>query len=343
MSDEKIYFDFYGIILKVESNDKESASFISSDFSYFLLKSSSENIEPHITVSVFLSNPPYNLIPEGTLAAYHTKNSVVYRSGSIQFYDSFGKALVIYDYRHETAEIYSLDRDILYENTYLMIMSRVGDLLDRKGLHRIHAMGVVYNGNTILCLLPMGGGKTTLTLSLLEKRGFSLLSEEVPLISSNGLLYPFPIRMGVIEGTPLSIPEEFLKPFKRTHYEPKTLIDIQYFKDQIANVAKPGLIFVGKRIYSTNPKITKTSSIKCFLSLFRYCVMANGIPQLLEYVLRIDILTMARQLPIFFSRLIACLVLVYKSESYEIHLGYDREANASVLTEFISNKFRDTN
>ena len=343
MSNETLYFDFHGIILKVLSSDKESASFISSDFSYFLLKSTSENMEPQISVSVFLSNPPYDLIPDGTLAAYHTKNSVVYRSGSIQFYDSFGKALVIYDYRHESAEIYSLDRDILYENTYLMIMSRVGHLLDRKGLHRIHAMGVVYNGKTALCVLPMGGGKTTLTLSLLENRDFSLLSEEVPLISSNGLLYPFPIRMGVMEGTPLSIPEGFLKSFKRTHYEPKTLIDIQHFRDQIANVAKPGLIFVGKRIYSPNPKITRTSSIKCFLSLFRYCVMANGIPQLLEYVLRLDIITMLRQLPIFFSRLLASLVLVTKSESYEIHLGYDLKANAALLTEFILNKFRNTN
>jgi len=343
MSGEKLYFDFHGIILKVVSNDKESLSFIESDFSYFHLNPSNEKIETHITVSIFLSKPPYEMIPEGTLAAYHTKDSAVFKSENIQFYDSFGKALVIYDYRHESAQIYSLDRDILYEKTYLIIMSRVGELLDRKRLHRIHAMGVVYNGKAILCLLPTGGGKTTLTLSLLENRDFSLLSEEVPLISSNGLIYPFPIRMGVIEGTPLSIPEEFLKPFKRTHYEPKTLIDIQYFKDQIANVANPGLIIVGKRIYSNNPRIIKVSSIKSLLSLFRYCVMANGIPQLLEYVLRFDILTMLRQLPIFFSRFLASLVLVIKSESYEIHLGYDLKANAELLTEFLSNKFRETN
>jgi hypothetical protein len=340
MSYEPLYLDFHGILIKVVLNDKESAHFIESDFSYFRVHHPEEKKTPHFTLCVFFSEPPYERIPEGTLAAYHTKDAVVYKHRDIRYFDSFGKVLVIYDYHHESAEIYSLDRNLLYEKSYLMIMSRVGELLDRKGIHRIHAMGVVYEGKAVLCLLPMGGGKTTLTLSLLENKAFSLLSEEVPLVSSTGLLYPFPIRIGVTEGTPLSIPEEFLKSFKRTHYQPKTLIDILYFKEQIASIAKPGFVFVGKRIHSLKPRIIKISRFKAFLALFSLCIMGLGVPQLLEYVLRFDFLDVGRQFPIFFSRLRASLVLLRRSETHELHLGYDRAANAAFVADFISKKIK---
>lgn len=342
MSDEVLYFDFHGILLRVVSNDKKSASFIESDFSYFRVHPSQEKGKPQVNVSVFLREPPYERIPEGTPAIYHTKDAVVYKNGDTRYFDSFGKALVIYNHSNDSAEIYSTDRDLLYEKSFLMIMSRMGELLDRKRLHRIHAMGVVYGKKAVLCLLPMGGGKTTLTLSLLENKAFSLLSEEVPLVSSKGLLYPFPIRMGVAEGTPLEIPGEFLKPFKRTHYQSKTLIDVQYFKDQISGVAEPGFVFVGKRIHSRQPRIIKTSSIKAFLALFRLCVLGIGVPQLLEYLLRFDLFDIVRQIPILFSRLRASLTLIQQSETYELHLGYDRAANAALIADFISKKIKNT-
>jgi len=338
MSYETLYFDFHGILLKVVSNDEKLSSFVESDFSYFRVRASEEEKTPEINVSVFLEAPPYHKVPEGALAAYHTKDSVVYKHGDMLYFDSFGKALVIHNYPRNLVEVYSKSRDILYEKCYLIIMSRVGELLDRNKLHRIHAMGVVYEGKAVLCLLPMGGGKTTLTLSLLKNKKFSLLSEEVPLVSSNGILYPFPIRMGVTEGTPLYIPEKYLKPFRRTHYEPKTLIDVVYFKDQIAPAAQPGVLFVGKRIHSSKPQIIKISTWRAFTALFRLCVMGVGLPQLMEYLLRFDFGDIVRQFPILFSRFRASLVLARHSQAYELRLGYDRDANAEFVADFISER-----
>jgi hypothetical protein len=341
MSDDILFFDFYGILVKVLINDKESSKFIGTDFSYFRVDIAEGTRAPDITLSVYLRTPPHKKIPEGTLAAYHTKDAVVYKQGKVTYYDYSGEALVVYDDRHHSAEIYSLDRNFLYEKSYLMVMSRVGLELDRKKLHRIHAMGVVFEGRTILCLLPMGGGKTTLTLSLLEKKAFSLLSEEIPLVSSKGRLYPMPIRMGVTAGTSLSIPEKFLKPFQRRHYKPKVLIDINYFNDQIAPVSEPGFVFVGKRIHSSKPKIIKISRLKAFVPLFRLCVMGMGFPQLLEYVLRFDLLNMVGRISIFLSRLSASLALLRHSETYELHLSYNRSANADFVSEFVSQKHRE--
>lgn len=336
MQDETIYLNFYGVLVKVTANDKECSSFIKTDFSYFLETADNEERQPHFSISVFLCDPPYERIPKGTIAAYHTRDAVIYKKGEVHYFDSSGKVLVIYDYKKNSAEIYSLQRELLYEKSYLMIMSRTGELLDIKKLHRIHAMGVVYRGKAILCLLPMGGGKTTLTLSLLKDKEFSLLSEEVPLISDEGFLYPFPIRMGVTTDTEISIPDEYLKYFNRSHYDPKILIDSRYFEDQISDRAEPGILFIGKRVFSESPQIIGISKLKAFPALFRLCVMGLGIPQLLEYILRFDFTDMARQFPIFVSRLWASLLLLRKSKTFELHLGYDRAANACFVINFIS-------
>ena len=336
--DQPVYFDFHGILIQVISNDLECTAFIASDFSYFRVYPHENNIKPQFTLSVFLSAPPYEKIPEGTIATCHTKDAVVYKHENIHYFDSFGKILVLYDHLQQVAEIYSQDHHLLYEKSYLMIMSRVGELLDRKRLHRIHAMGGVLAGKAVLCLLPMGGGKTTLALGLLEHKAFSLLSEEVPLVSSQGQLYPFPIRMGVVEGTTLAIPEQFLKTFKRTHYQAKTLIDMAYLQNQIAPVTEPGVIFVGKRVHTAKPGIVKIPRWKALGALVGSCVLGLGVPQLLEYLLRFEVRDIVRQFPIVWSRLQAALVLLRRSETYELHLGYDRAANAACITDFLSKK-----
>jgi hypothetical protein len=341
MSDDTLYFDFHGILVKVVSKDKETASCIESDFSYFRIDPPDDNRTPGITIFAFFSKPPYEKVPEATLATCNTKDEVIYKSGDIRYFDSFGRALIIYDYRYGSAEIYSFDRDLLHEKCYLLIMSRVAELLDQKRLHRIHAMGVAFDGKAVLCLMPMGGGKTTLALSLLENKSFSLLSDEIPLVSSGGLCYPFPIRMGVVEQTPLSIPKHYLKRFKRRHYSPKVLINLKYFEGQIAKVAQPGLIFVGKRIHSRSPAILRIPRPKAFLALFRLCVVGVGLPQALEYLLRFDISDIMRQSRIFFSRFLACLKIIQRSQTYELHLGYDTKVNASVMAQFILGINRD--
>jgi hypothetical protein len=335
MPSELLYLRFCSVLVRVECNDERTAEFVRSDFSYFHAHSVAESEIPDVTVRVFLGRPPYDRIPEGTVATAHTKDAVVYKNRDLLYYDSGGEALVIYDTRDNSAEIHSLSYDLLFEKSYLMISSRVGELLDRANRHRIHAMGIAIEGQGIICVLPMGGGKTTLALSLLELDGFQLLSEEIPLVSKDGRLHPFPIRMGVMETDGLSIPEVYLKPFNRKHHGPKTLIDIEYFRHRIATTAEPGFFFLGKRVHSTKPSIRRISKFRAFLAMYHACVVGVGVPQLLEYLLRFDLHDLARQLPILWSRLVASTALVWRSETYELLLGQDRNANAALLAEHV--------
>jgi hypothetical protein len=70
--------------------------------------------------------------------------------------------------------------------------------------------------------------------------------------------------------------------------------------------------------------------------------MGMGLPELLEYVLRFDLLDMVGRISIFLSRLSASLALLRQSETYELYLSFDRSANATLLFEFLSKKISET-
>jgi hypothetical protein len=61
-----------------------------------------------------------------------------------------------------------------------------------------------------------------------------------------------------------------------------------------------------------------------------------GLPKLLEYVLRFDLLDMVGRISFFLSRLSASLALLRQSETCELHLSFDRSTNSASLFEFMS-------
>ena len=325
---------FHGVPASVRSSDPECLTLVEADFSLFLTAAPPAGEAVALEVQLVVGQPPYERIPEGTPPLVRTKDAVVYQHRGVRYYDSGGKALVIYDMRRRHAEAHSLDRDLLREKCYLLVMTRVGEELDRRGLHRIHAMGVVHGGHAVLCLMPSGAGKTTLALSLLERRDFSLLSEEVPLVSRGGRLHAFPIRIGVVEGTPLAVPSHFLHRFRRSRLGPKVLIDTRYYADRIADVAEPGMVLVGRRVGPGEAGIAPLSRLRGLAALMRFCVAGSGLPELLEYLLRLDLGCVGRRLLILWSRFLASVALVRRSAVYEIRLGPDREVNAALVAQW---------
>ena len=325
---------FHGVPASVLSSDPECLTLVEADFSLFLTAAPPAGEAAALVVQLAVGQPPYERIPEGTTPLVRTKDAVVYQHRGVRYYDSGGKALVIYDMRHGHAEVHSLDRDLLREKCYLLVMTRVGEELDRRGLHRIHAMGVVHGGHAVLCLMPSGAGKTTLALSLLERRDFSLLSEEVPLVSRGGRLHAFPIRIGVVEGTPLAVPSRFLHRFRRSRRGPKVLIDTRYYADRIADVAEPGMVLVGRRVGPGEAGVAPLSRLRGLAALMRFCVAGSGLPELLEYLLRLDLGCVGRRLLILWSRFLASVALVRRSAVYEIRLGPDHEVNAALVAQW---------
>jgi hypothetical protein len=330
---QTIALDFHGVRVNVVSDDAECAASIETDFSRFIMHGNNAASAPVISIFASLSAPPAACIPANRRPWMKTRDAAVYAWRGKRVLDSHGKALVALQFTPDQAQIYSLDRSLIREKVYLVIMSRVGEWLDRRGLHRIHAMGVSRDGRAVICALAEGGGKTTLTLGLMNHPGFSLLSDEVPLVSRQGRLLGLPVRLGVREDAELSIPARFLSRFRRSRHAPKILIDAGYFADKVVTEAAPGILLIGCRIDAEQPSITPASFPQAFAVLWQLCVRGHGVPQLLEYVLRIRPGALLSHMVILASRTLACAALVRRSECYKLGLGRDREANAQLVAQ----------
>ncbi|OGS22105.1 MAG: hypothetical protein A3J83_03795 [Elusimicrobia bacterium RIFOXYA2_FULL_40_6] len=327
-----IYLDFYGIKLKVVSDDADLLEKLRADFSYF--KSSDDSYS--ISVNIQKQKPLYDKI-RGLKALIRKSDCAIYDKGNERFVDYLGEALAVYNYGTETGEIYSINKDLLHELAYLMILSRVGEKLDKKGVHRVHALGITCNSKTVLCLMPQGAGKTTLCLELLKYPEIKLLSDESPLISRKGQILPFPLRIGI--NTSLDIPGKYLYNFNRRKYGNKTLIDIEYFKDKIAVSDEasdfPVSVFIGKREASVNSIIKKAAKHKAIVPFMQHHVIGIGLPQMIEYFLRKDFQDIISKTGILFSRMYTSIKSILKSDVYVFIIGQDKQKNAQVLIEFL--------
>jgi len=324
------YFNFYGIRLRVSSNSIELIDNIKSDFSYF---ESSDRIYD-INIESYRESLPYYKIPKIRASLYNV-DSIAYDDKNVRYVDYHGDALTIYDYESENGEIYSENFDLLYELSYLMINSRVGELLDRNGIHRVHALGFSYKNKAVLCLMPEGGGKTTLALDLLKEKDIMLISEDTPLITKNCEVLPFPSRMGIRKGSYIDIPSEYLREFRRRKNSDKVLIDIEYFREKISSVVEPWITIIGEREFSNESKIEKTNKIKALPVLVKNIVFGLGLPQMVEYFLRYDIKDILDKYGIALSRLFTSLKILSKSKTYRFIIGRDQKKNAKELINFL--------
>ena len=328
----ELQLELHGLRVSVHSDDADVAGRIRSDFSLF--ECPTDGAPPVLRVHLHRGAPPRLQLPR-TLRRLRTKDARVYEHAGRRYLDSGGRALVILDFRAGRADIHAEDSHLLQEKAYLLILSRIGEALDLGGLHRVHAMGVVREGRAAVCAMASGGGKTTLCLGLLERPGFALLSDEAPLIDRQGRLHPLPLRLGVVPDSVPAIPDAYLTRFDRSRYEPKVLIDASYFSERIAGTAEPGLLLIGRRNGDRAPQAVPISRAAAGRALWRDCVRARGVPQLLEYVLRPIPGALLNQAWIHASRLWASANLVRRSRCFELRLGPEPGANAELVEELL--------
>ena len=334
----EIFLDFHGVRVQISCDSEEVTSWLDFDFSWFKSEESPSPVD--IRISAFFSNIPSDLIPE-IEETTHSPTCVSYDSGNTRYVDCYGRATVVMDYLKEEARLYSDDPQFAYEKLYLLILSRVGEFLDRRGFHRVHALGVEWKKKAFLFLMPMRGGKSTLALSMLESYGVKLLSEDTPLISTDGHVHPFPLRLALREesAVPSDVSPHFLRRFERSQFGPKILISSDYFKEKICREKVPlCALFAGKWTRAKSPLIRPASRIRAIMSLFRDCVAGLGLPQVVEFFLSNPIRDLMTKSPIVARRAAASIRCAWKARCFEVLLSEDREANAKLLMEFLETK-----
>ena len=331
METQTLKLNFYGVEVIV-SGPQGIVNNLVKDFSYFIADKNDDS--DSIEINIAQKKPDFGRVP-AVKASLYQPDSVSYDNGSVRYVDYFGKALSIYDYDKEKGELYSDDINLLHELSYLLILSRAGEMLDKNGIHRVHACGFAIDGKGVLCLMPQGGGKTTLYLELLKNEDVRLISDDTPLITRDSTILPFPLRIGVTEGATPDVPQEFLGSIDRRKHGKKILIDTKYFAGRISAPVKAGFILAGEREFSDNPRIVKAAKLKILSALFRDCVIGLGLPQMVEYFLRFQTKDVLSKIGIVSSRNIACVKAVLKARTYRFIIGTNPSRNAEELIRFL--------
>ncbi|MBN1622714.1 MAG: hypothetical protein JW871_09010 [Endomicrobiales bacterium] len=330
--DLRLYF--YGITVKITSFEG-IINKLDKDFSYFKNAEISENLaKGEITLFFYNSKPSFEEIPDKKYT-FKYLDLKIYDNRNIRFINYNEKALSIYDYQKEKGEVYCNDENLLHELAYLLVHSRVGEILDRHGIHRIHALGVSVNSKGLICLLPQHGGKTTLALNLLKYDGVSLISDDTPLTTRKGKILPFPVRIGINEKDRVDIPDKYKTRFLRRKHGAKILIGIDYFMDKLSHGASDIILAKGERAEEEGGKIIPINKLRILLPLIENCVIGVGLPQMLEYFLRLNVAGIIDKFKIMCSRLIACINLACRSKTYKFMIGTDGNKNASEVMKLL--------
>lgn len=333
-----IVISILGVSARVRCSDPQVMYWLDFDFSQFVEAQPLPTCD--INIDVHVQDPPANVIPPLD-EIMHTPKFVCFEDEQRTRYITYqDKAICIHNYATESGTIYCADPGEAYERLYLTILSRVGERLDSKGIHRVHSLGISFNKQATLMLIPQGGGKTTLGLSLLGKPGIKLLSEDTPFINWRGQVFPFPFRIGVTNGERTeAIPEEFKRLTGRMHWGFKILVDLRYFKDSIARDAVPlKYLLCGRWTNKATPRIERLSKVGALGYLMRDCVFGLGLPQVIELFLQSGLRGTLQKAAIAFSRLLVSIICVLKANCYQLYLCKDREKNARMIVEFLERK-----
>ena len=193
-------FDVYNFRFTVRSAVEEPLRGIEEDFGFFAAKAATDGVADGVVIELIAGNPPAEILPSSDAVAYTPRN-VSYRERGRRFIDYHGRALGIQDEATARFRLYSTHSEMLYEATYLYLLSQIGQSLDAAGLHRVHAVGVVIEDRAVLVMMPMGGGKSTLGLHLLRHPQVEILSDDSPFIDRHGRVLAFPLRLGLLPGS----------------------------------------------------------------------------------------------------------------------------------------------
>ena len=330
---------FHGATATVESADAELRRRVADDFAAFAAAAPAPGRE-HLTIRAHREPPDYDALPP-LAATVHTPRNVCYSWGERTYIDYFGRALALWDRATRTLEAWCEDLDLLHEVVYLTVLSRVSETLERDGLHRVHAFGLEAHGEAALFLMPSGGGKTTLTLGFLALGApYRLVSEDSPFVDREGLVHPFPLRIGVLDrGTPPKFPPEHVTRIRRMEFEPKYLVSLAAFGDCLATEASaPRFLFVGRRSLGKGCAIRPAGWWTGWKALLEGMVVGVGLYQGVEFLLRTSVLDLFGLAGLGLSRARAAWALLRRCEVHVAELGRDGALNVETVRAFLASR-----
>lgn len=203
--------------------------------------------------------------------------------GTRRLFDYGGRASAVYDFARERGVVWSPERDALRELGYLFLQSRLGWELDRRGLHRVHALAVERDGRAGLLVLPSGGGKSTTALELARRPGWRLLGDDHPLVdAATGEVLAFHGRPGLRGPAPSWARAEDISEFRRRVHGPKSLLDLGALEGRLAQRGRLAWVAVGTPPSASAGSLRALGRAGVAAALAAPMVVGAGLPQVFE-------------------------------------------------------------
>jgi len=331
----KFFINIKHLSILTITDEDELIKKLASEFHFF---TSLDEEYPQFEIQLLKESPPK--IPE-LVAKKILPHALIYYHQGKRYVDYQGKALIVEEGR--SFSIYSLDSEFLFELAFLTIHSLLGDLLQEVGLYRIHALAGTYNKKDFIIMLPSGGGKSTMLTSLIEDPEFQIISDDSPLIDSEGRIHPFPTKISLSEipqtGKLKDLPWHN---FTRALHPPKFVLSLSHFRNQINDNPQDSrpLLILGQRSTFSTPRVLKMNRLSTIKSLLENMVIGVGLPQIIEIFLKFKFIPdFYKMTYAFIKRSSAAYRLFQRSEHYEIILSQNIKANCQQIKDLIDETY----
>lgn len=328
--------NIYSVPIQISSSTNILIELLAKDFDQFI----SHNNENDCEKAIFLHCSMVEKLPQisfNQAKKWQRKNCTVYDFKEKRIIRYLDEAQTSFSFNKQVYQIYSLNFERLHELAYLTILSTASKIMERKGLHKIHAMGVKFNHHCFILSMPMKMGKTTLFWDLIQDQSIELISDDSPLITQDGSVMSFPLRIG-FEKIPSNIQKASYSFYtlERKLYGTKYLLNLNQLSNKVASPTLHKIILCkGIRKSNSEFKILKISKLQMMPSLIHSMLIGIGLPIILEIFWLRGLGDTIVRIQIFIKRLFAMFKLLTKSQCYSICLSNDRSENAKGFKDFM--------
>jgi hypothetical protein len=266
-------------------------------------------------------------------ASFVTPRNVVYQDDGTTIVDYFGRALLALDRTRNQATVQGEDFALAREAAQNLVISRVGEHLNRRGLVRLHAVGLAGAAGGVAVTMPSGSGKSTLALRALADERVRLLSEDSPLLRRDGTISPFPLRIGVNPTDRDLIPDGLaVRTLERIEFHPKLAVDVEHFAERIHPGRLPlAHLVVGRRTLAERGALEPLDRSGGVGPLVREAVFGIGVYQGMEFVLQHGWRDTAGKSGTLARRALVAASVLRRARVWRLLLGRDRESNWEAL------------
>ena len=241
---------------------------------------------------------------------------------------------------NNTADFWGKDEKSIYEKIYLFILSRTGELLEKRNIFRVHGFAIELNGAAVLGMAPSGGGKSTLGFELIQNKDIRLISDDAPLVFNEHntiALQSLPLRLGFKDKNTLhSIASESLRVFTRDGRSEKFLLTPTASIVKWCHTPTPLRVVISLQFTKNKEsRIEPLSKLALLRLLTRDLVIGYGLPQVVEFFLKNGIFSLIGKMPLIVSRFIITFKILFQTQGFVFFQNADTKNNSIILLEHI--------